>query len=154
LRIWRIHPKYLDWKGLGALWRETLLAQAVLMGKTKGWKNHPQLTGLREHPQPIKAVGYFLKEVYLEAKGRGYNYNYGKILEPVEIINQIAVSDGQLRYEFEILMGRLKERTPEKYWSNENLKVKDPEPHPLFKVVKGSPAEWEKSYWKNEPKNS
>ena len=139
---------------MGALWRETLLAQVVLMGKTKGWKNHPQLTGFREHPHPIKAVGYFLKEVYFEARRRGYNYNYGKIIEPVEETKLIDVSEGQLRYEFEILMKRLKERTPEKYWSNESLKIKEPEPHPLFNVIKGPPAEWEKSYWKNNPKNS
>lgn len=154
MRIWSIHPKYLDWKGLGAQWRETLLAQAVLIGKTKGWKNHPQLTRFKEHPQPIMAVGYFLKEVHLEAKLRGYNYNYGKILEPVEIIKLINVSDGQLRYEFRILMERLKVRTPEKYCSNKSLRLKDPEPHPLFNIIKGPPSEWEKSYWKNQPKNS
>jgi hypothetical protein len=29
-RIWSLHPKYLDARGLVALWREGLLAQAVL----------------------------------------------------------------------------------------------------------------------------
>lgn len=43
MRIWSLHPKYLDTKGLVALWRETLLAQHVLSGKTKRYKNHPQL---------------------------------------------------------------------------------------------------------------
>ena len=40
MRIWSLHPKYLDAKGIVALWRETLLAKHVLEGKTKGYKNH------------------------------------------------------------------------------------------------------------------
>jgi len=38
MRLWTIHPKYLDAKGLVALWRETLLAKHVLEGKTPGYK--------------------------------------------------------------------------------------------------------------------
>jgi len=30
MRLWTIHPKYLDRQGLLALWREALLAQKVL----------------------------------------------------------------------------------------------------------------------------
>ena len=41
MKLWSIHPKYLDAKGLVALWREALLAQKVLDGKTEGYKNHP-----------------------------------------------------------------------------------------------------------------
>ena len=43
MRLWSIHPRYLDSMGLVALWREALLAQAVLRGETKGYKFHPQL---------------------------------------------------------------------------------------------------------------
>ncbi len=43
MRLWSLHPKYLDRQGLLAVWREGLLAQKVLQGKTKGYKNHPQL---------------------------------------------------------------------------------------------------------------
>lgn len=35
MRLWTLHPKYLDTKGLVALWREALLAQKVLQGKQK-----------------------------------------------------------------------------------------------------------------------
>lgn len=31
-----MHPRYLDAKGLVALWREALLVQAVLRGETRG----------------------------------------------------------------------------------------------------------------------
>ncbi|MEM3714836.1 MAG: pyrimidine dimer DNA glycosylase/endonuclease V [Nitrososphaeria archaeon] len=40
MRLWSIHPKYLDQKGLVACWREGLLAKKVLLGKVKGYKNH------------------------------------------------------------------------------------------------------------------
>jgi len=43
MRLWTLHPKYLDAKGLVALWREALLAQKVLRGKTRGYRHHPQL---------------------------------------------------------------------------------------------------------------
>lgn len=43
MRLWSLHPQYLDAKGLVALWREGLLAQAVLAGQTRGYKRHPQL---------------------------------------------------------------------------------------------------------------
>ena len=43
MRLWSVHPKYLDSKGLVALWREALLAKQVLEGGTKGYRNHPQL---------------------------------------------------------------------------------------------------------------
>ena len=33
MRIWSLHPEYLDSRGLVALWREALLAQAVLRGQ-------------------------------------------------------------------------------------------------------------------------
>ncbi len=31
MRIWSLHPKYLDRQGLLACWRETLLAQKVMI---------------------------------------------------------------------------------------------------------------------------
>ena len=43
MRLWSLHPKYLDIKGLVACWREGLLARKVLLDQTKGYKNHPQL---------------------------------------------------------------------------------------------------------------
>jgi hypothetical protein len=152
MRIWSIHLKYLDGKGLGAQWRETLLAQKVLLGKTVGWKKHPQLTRFKEHSQPIKAVGYFLREVYIEAKKRGYNYDYSKIIKPVESVKLIEITLGQLQYEYMILMDRLNKRNPKKYDENLKLVVNRPEPHPIFQVMEGPPALWEKAYWRNKPK--
>ena len=37
MRLWSLHPRCLDAKGLVALWREGLLAQEVLRGKTRDY---------------------------------------------------------------------------------------------------------------------
>ncbi|MCW4049855.1 MAG: pyrimidine dimer DNA glycosylase/endonuclease V [Candidatus Bathyarchaeota archaeon] len=146
MRIWSIHPRYLDWKGLGAQWRETLLVQKVLQGGTKGWVNHPQLDRFKNHPDPMKAVGYFLMEVHRESLCRGYKYNYEKILYPVKEVEKITLNRGQLDYEFEILMERLAKRTPVKH--SENMDVELVEAHPIFDVIDGPPELWEKAYWR------
>ena len=52
MRLWTLHPRYLDARGLVALWREALLAQKVLRGKTRGYRAHPQLQRFREQADP------------------------------------------------------------------------------------------------------
>ncbi len=149
MRIWSLHPRYLDWMGLGAQWREALLAQKVVLGKTKGWRNHPQLNRFKEHPQPVRAVGYYLNEIYSEATKRGYKYDNSKILEPVDRVEKIPINKGQIEYEFTILMERLKKRSPDKYL--ENLGEDPIIAHPLFMIRAGPPEQWEKSYWRELP---
>lgn len=145
MRLWSIHPRYLDWKGLGALWREALLAQKVLLGETRGWRNHPQLDRFKTHGAPLHAVGHYLAEVYAESQRRGYSYNYSKILHPDDSVDRIGLNKGQLEYEFKLLQERLVERQPDKH--RENLNVASVTPHPLFIVRPGPPEPWEKSYW-------
>lgn len=150
MRLWSIHPSYLDWKGLGALWREGLLAQAVLLGKTKGWRNHPQLDRFKRHEDPIAAIGFYLLKVHEEARRRGYNYDHPKIVKPVEEVTRIQITDGQLVHEYRVLKERLARRAPEKF--NE-LKEKEKtaatlNPHPLFIVVVGDVEPWETGYWR------
>jgi Pyrimidine dimer DNA glycosylase (EC 3.2.2.17)/DNA-(apurinic or apyrimidinic site) lyase (EC 4.2.99.18) len=60
MRLWSLHPKYLDKLGLLGLWRESLLAQKVLLGKTKGYKNHPQLIRFKKTEDPILYIGTYL----------------------------------------------------------------------------------------------
>ena len=148
MRIWSIHPKYLDWKGLGAQWREALLAQKVLQGETKGWRNHPQLNRFKDHPEPMKAIGYYLKQIHIESQERDYNYNYSKILKPTDSVEKIPINRGQIEYEYKILMERLEKRTLKKHKSN--LKITEIKPHPLFVVREGPPESWEKSYWREK----
>jgi hypothetical protein len=141
LRLWSIHPKYLDKIGLLALWREGLLAQKVLKGKTKGYANHPQLLRFKNHNSPLKAVGSYLLEVWKESSKRGFDFNKGKIGATGKI-KRTKVNRGQLEYEFNLLRSKLKRRNPRKY--KEVQLVKDIEPHPTFKIIAGKIESWEK----------
>ena len=142
MRIWSLHPRYLDAKGLVALWRETLLAKHVLMGKTKGYKNHPQLTRFKEEMNPVERIDQYLSEVYHEAEKRGYHFNKEKInwdFNPTEM----RVSEGQMAYERDHLLSKLKVRDITLY---EKFKSKQPfESHPMFTVEPGLIADWEKT---------
>jgi hypothetical protein len=128
-------------KGLVALWREALLAQAVLLGRTKGYKHHPQLSRFQGCASPAGAVAAYLKAVHAEAAARGYNFDGTKIGRSAHR-GTLAVTRGQMRYEWEWLGKKVEKRDP--VWG-ENLKtVKAPEPHPLFRVTDGDIETWEK----------
>ena len=140
MRLWSLHPKYLDTKGLVALWREGLLARKVLLGKTKGYKNHPQLLRFKKHKYPINAIDTYLFNVYMESHRRNYNFNRSKIGNKFteELVD---VTESQLKYELEHLRFKLKTRDHEKY-----LKLRDitaPDPNPFFKKVEGDIEPWE-----------
>jgi len=132
MRIWSIHPKYLDSKGLVALWRESLLAKEVLKGKTKGWKKHPQLNRFKLHKNPVRAINTYLFHVWKESKKRGYNFNKNKI-EKFFTNKRIEITREQIMIEFEQLKSKLKKRDPEKY--KDILKIKDPETNPVFIIT-------------------
>lgn len=140
MRLWSLHPKYLDSKGLVALWRESLLAQKVLQGKTKGYINHPQLIRFRNTGNPLGAIATYLKHIALEADKRAYTFDKDKILEN-QSDSQILVADGQVRYECQHLLKKLKERDFIKYQYLKNeLKIST---HSLFVVYEGDIEEWE-----------
>src|SRR3954452_11063876 len=80
MRIWSLHPRLLDGKGLVACWRETLLAQKVLAGETKGYRNHPQLQRFRATADQMAAIGAYLCGLDAEALNRGYSFNTSLIL--------------------------------------------------------------------------
>jgi hypothetical protein len=140
MRIWSLHPQYLDAKGLVALWRETLLAKHVLLGKTKGYTNHPQLNRFKEAQRPVDAIDQYLTEVYNEAVHRGYNFDKSKINLSVRK-QTISVTTGQVYYERAHLEKKLKLRDPVKL--KEIKTLKELSPHPIFKIIKGEIEEWE-----------
>jgi hypothetical protein len=135
--------------GLIAAWREGLLAKKVLEGKTKGYKKHPQLVRFKEHESPMNAIDAYLLEIYKESKIRGYNFDENKIKDAkfAKLQNKIPITSGQIRFEFTHLLNKLKFRDREKY--NEIKSVKCIEANPIFVVVEGKVAAWEKI--KNEP---
>lgn len=140
MRIWSIHPQYLDGKGLLGLWREALLAKKVLEGKTKGYKKHPQLDRFKKQRKPIDYINKYLLIVYKESVKRGYKFDRSKVGTNFTS-TKLTVTDGQVDYEKTHLLGKLKVRDPERY---EKLIVQTKfDPHPLFKVVEGNIEEWE-----------
>lgn len=141
MRLWSLDPRYLDVKGLLAVWREGLLAQAVLSGLTRGYIHHPQLERFKSQPQPLEAIQYYLEIIAAEATRRGYHFNIQKVTTGFHP-NLIAVTEGQIQYEFEHLKKKLAVRDPARYQQLMNLSQVDP--HPLFIVIAGEIEPWEK----------
>jgi Pyrimidine dimer DNA glycosylase len=142
VRIWTLHPKYLDRQGLLACWRESLLAQKVLKGKTKGYRQHPQLVRFRAQPDPLSAIAAYLVSLADEAARRGYTFDRMKI-SPERNTQRIQVTRGQLLYEWEHLKAKLLRRDPARY--RQMIGIETPEPHPLFEIVEGDIEPWEKT---------
>jgi hypothetical protein len=141
MRLWTLHPRYLDSRGLVALWREALLAQKVLAGGTRGYTRHPQLLRFAAQPEPGAAIAAYLREVAREAARRGYRFDESKIGDVGEGAALEATS-GQLLHEWEHLLGKLRIRAPA--LALEHAAVDAPEAHPLFRVVPGGVADWER----------
>ena len=140
MRLWSLHPKYLDSKGLVALWREALLAKAVLNEETKGYKNHPQLTRFKKNKNPKALINTYLLHIYKESLSRGYKFNRNKI-GPEFTSSKIKVTQGQINYELKHLTSKLKIRDPSRYM--ELINIKEPEPNPIFTVIDGGIESWE-----------
>lgn len=141
MRIWSIHPKYLDQKGLVALWRETLLAKNVLLKKTKGYKNHPQLIRFQYTKNPILSINTYLYYTYQESLKRGYHFDYNKIGHIDKNI-KIQVTKKQIKYESEHLLKKLNIRDIKRY--DILKKEKNFKTHPIFKIREGEVENWEK----------
>jgi hypothetical protein len=141
MRIWSLHPQYLDPQGLVALWRETLLAQKVLRGETRGYRNHPQLNRFKAARDPLAAISHYLGVVCDEAERRGYSFDRSKI-HPAGKAARITVTSGQIDYEWQHLLAKLAVRNPDchEQWRN----VTKPVAHPLFIVRNGAIADWER----------
>ncbi len=140
MRLWSLHPRYLDARGLVALWREGLLAQKVLAGETRGYRHHPQLLRFRSQSDAQGAIAAYLREVQREAQRRGYRFDTAKIGRCAEGV-RIAVTSGQMAYELAHLRAKLAQRDPAALQRIAVVSV--PEPHPLFEVLAGDVEAWE-----------
>jgi hypothetical protein len=141
MRLWSIHPEYLDRQGLLALWREGLLARKVLRGETCGYRRHPQLERFRAQQDPIASINAYLRFVHDEAVRRGYCFDLTK-LDTHCRSKPIVVTRGQLLYEWAHLKAKLKVRDSERYGRFSTLV--EPRAHPLLKVVTGDVEPWER----------
>lgn len=140
MRLWSLHPRYLDAKGLVALWREGLLAQAVLSGRTQGYRQHPQLVRFKQASAPQTYIAAYLRFVLEEAVRRGYHFDANKIGSHGTVA-PLQVTQGQITYEWEHLSHKLQARAA--VWFDGLGGEKQVQPHPLFEVVSGGIAQWE-----------
>jgi len=126
-----------------AVWREALLAQKVLSGRTKGYCRHPQLERFKESHYPLAQISSYLNGIYREASKRGYSFDRGKIgFCAKSSLKKIPVNRGQVKFESAHLLDKLKARDPVKYRvlvSSGITRV-----HPVFRVVGGGIADWER----------
>jgi hypothetical protein len=142
MRLWSFHPRYLDTRGLVALWREALLAQKVLRGLTRGYRHHPQLLRFSAQPEPLKAIGAYLSAVWDEGSRRGYNFNREKIFNDTGA-KKLPVPVGQVRHEWKLFLQKLCNRDRSAFYKTRG--VTTPDIHPLFIKTRGGIAPWEKS---------
>ena len=168
MRLWSLHPRHLDRQGLTGCWRETLLAQAVLAGRTRGYRSHPQLERFRAQADPLDSIVEYLEVLAEEAATRGYRFDRsridrrparsvkdgaasgeaahgasaGAVVSRVEV-PRIPVTSGQLDLEWRHLLHKLEERSPER-WERANS-LAGPTAHPLFEVVPGPVESWERA---------
>ena len=125
----------MDTRGLVALWREALLAQAVLRGETKGYRHHPQLERFRASRAPLAAIATYLRAIHQEATQRRFKFDKTKI-GPGKAKTCLTVTEGQLIYELDHLRAKLAVRDKQLL---DGLKlVECPDPHPLFEKITGS----------------
>ncbi|MFN3397462.1 MAG: pyrimidine dimer DNA glycosylase/endonuclease V [Sulfurimicrobium sp.] len=141
MRLWTLHPRYLDRQGLLALWREGLLAQKVLLGLTRGYRHHPQLTRFRACDAPSAAISAYLREVHAEACRRGYRFESSKIASSPPA-TRIVATTGQLDFERQHLRRKLALRDPARLAELDASGAL--QAHPLFHITEGGVALWEK----------
>ncbi len=110
-------------------------SKKVLENKTKGYKNHPQLLRFRNAQDSLRAINAYLSQIYFESQKRGYVFDKTKIkiIEPTELI---PVTHGQIQFEFEHLVKKLKERDIQRF---EKMKIiSETEVNPIFKAIPGN----------------
>ena len=79
--------------------------------------------------------------MHAEAAARGYRFDAGKI-SAGRTASRIAVTRGQLDFEWHHLMAKLEARAPERW---RTMSASDAVvPHPLFRMVPGEVADWER----------
>ena len=141
MRLWSLHPSLLDRQGLTAAWREALLAQAVLLGRTKGYTRHPQLERFRAHESPERLIAAYLEVIADDAARRGYTFDRSRIVESPEPGWLLPVTAGQVAFEWAHLLRKLEVRSPAVHLL---VAPGGPALHPLFREVPGDIESWER----------
>lgn len=124
-----------------ALWREALLAQAILKGQTKAYARHPQLIRFRQSRTPIRGIAAYLRIVHAEGSRRGFKFDIDKIARGGHV-ECMVVMRGQIKYEWDHFMAKLLKRDIQRFIHLKSVRKIDS--HPLFKIIQGGVEDWEK----------
>jgi len=131
MRLWSLHPKYLDTPGLNGLWKEACLAKSRLRARTGGYYNHPELDRFKAYPEPLAAINYYLQYVWEESRWRGFNYDHRKFTRNGRHCKgTMLVSAEQLKFERQHLAQKLAERKLKSVRVTQMTEL-----HPLFRVA-------------------
>ena len=114
----------------------------MLLGRTKGYTRHPQLERFRATRAPVATIAAYLRAVRDEADARGYAFDASRIARTRTRADGLRVSRGQLAYERTHLAAKLARRDPARIAALRD--VRTPRAHPLFRVVAGDVASWER----------
>lgn len=142
MRLWSLHPSLLDRAALVAGWREGLLAQKVLNGGTRGYRNHPQLERFKALSDPMLGVATWLHGLADEADARGYRFDRSRLLIDADDGLRLPLTYGQLALEWEHLRAKVRERDAT-WWAR--IDDAQPSAHPMFTVVSGPVESWERA---------
>ena len=118
-----------------------MLAQKVLAGATRGYRHHPQLIRFQAQAAPAAAIASYLAGLAVEAQRRGYRFDTSKISKQ-SFAGRIPETNGQLLYEWGHLKAKLQVRAPELF--RQIRRVRRPEAHPLFRIIRGGVRNWER----------
>lgn len=133
MRIWKVHPKYLDQKGLSGQWFEAIIAKNSLISKDGYWYNNPQMDIFKNSEDPIDAVNSYLEEVWVEGIRRGYKFKSEYFDDYCPLVT-IPITHEDLYSDMNLLGDRVHKRDID--WYNDiwmtGMRVV---PHPLFKVI-------------------
>ena len=150
MRIWSLHPSLLDDKELKTLWKEGIKAvkafRKLYHGERPKQVEHPQLRRFRRSGG-FTILREMLEQVYIEAQKRDIEVNH----KPIEFKGYkyqlakraLAVTSGQLSFEFGLLQSKLMTRAPQKFQDNEALTVIPC--NPALIEIDGDVEVWEKT---------
>ena len=100
--------------------------------------------------RPVPSIAAYLRNVQAEADARGYSFDRGRLARAGEV-EPITVSRGQLDFEWEHLTAKVRVRDPA--WYKALAKIAKPEAHPMFRIVRGGVAGWERGTVESRPAN-
>ena len=113
----------------------------MLQDETGGYRRHPQLKRFQESKAPLAAIAAFLEGLHKEATSREYRFKASLIANSPGAF-QVPATQGQLMFEWGHLLAKMEARDKGRLWALQ--KISDPKPHPLFQIVPGGIAEWER----------